>query len=182
MGKEKKNSKVPARPTANDDAVAKAGILSFCSQFNEYDAQQLLEIWSRGEDGYTLARALEQYGMQPTEETVLELGQLEAFIEDAVLEAEKAWVKDNKIRLRIQPGQQVTFSHRNGENAGVVSRADPDRAIYYVKRDGDSNPTRECVVPAESLRVSVSCAKESGDKVWPCPICSLGPCINKEGE
>lgn len=178
MAKNRKKCDIPARPTTESERVIQNGILAFCKQFKHYDGAQLLEVWGAAEDGYSIARALEQYGLQPSDETVLELGQLEAFIEDALLDAEKAWVREYGIHLSIKTGQQVVFPGPNGVKAGVIVGTDPDRAIYFVKRDGDTDPSRKYLVFAERIKVAIDCSNDGMHKPWPCPACGLGPCIH----
>lgn len=178
--KGKKRADIPARPTVSDEQVVQNGIIAFCRVFQKYDAAQLLEVYSSTEsDGYGLARALEAYGIHPSEETVTELSQLESHIHDALIVAEKAWVRNNDVRLHIQEGQQVTFPLRNGDSAGVVVGTDPTRAIYYVRRDGDTDPSHKYYVFAERVRVVVDICSEGSHKAWPCPACGLGPCLHE---
>lgn len=180
MAKGKNRRDIPARPTVENETVAQNGILAFCRQFNHYDAAQLLEVWSSTEeDGYSLARALEAYGIHPTEETVTELGQLESHIHDALTAAEKQWVRENDIQLRIQPGQQVIFPTIKGDFSGVITGTDPARAIYLIARDGDTDSTRRYYVQAERVRVSVISCGDAPHKQWPCPTCGLGPCLQE---
>ena len=178
--KGKKRCDTPPRPTTENEAVIQNGILAFCRQFKEYDAAQLLEVWGNAEDGYSLARALERYGLHPNDETVLDLGQLEAFIGDALLDAEKVWVRENHIQLTIQRGQQVSFPWSDGEKTGVIAGTDPERAIYLVKRDGDTNPNRTAVIFAERVKVIIDCCNDGAHKPWPCPACGIGPCLHSE--
>lgn len=178
MAKGNKRRDIPPRPTVDDEAVTQNGIIAFCRQFKEYDAAQLLEIWSvSDEDGYSLARALEDYGFSPTAETVDELSQLASYMYDAQITAEKQWVRENNVQLRIQPGQQVQFPFAKGDVSGVITGTDPARALYLIKRDGDTDPSRRYYVQAERVKVSVFSCSEGNHKQWPCPSCGMGPCL-----
>lgn len=178
MVKGKKRHDIPPRPTVENETVAQNGIIAFCRQFKQYDAAQLLEIWSvTEEDGYSLARALEAYGVHPSEETVTELSQLESHIHDALMAAEKQWVRENDVQLRIQPGQQVSFPTAKGDVTGVITGTDPARAIYLIARDGDTDSTRRYYVQAERVKVGVISCSAGSHQQWPCPSCGLGPCL-----
>lgn len=182
MAKGKKRSEIPSRPVIETEGVAQTGILAFCRQFNKYDAAQLLEIWSSTDsDGYGLARALEAYGFHPSEEMVTELSQLESHIHDALVTAEKAWVRENNIQLRIQPGQQVTFQAMRNAASGVIVGTDSARAIYYVKRDDDTNPDRSYCIHMEQVKILIDSCSDGIHKSWPCPSCGLGPCLHEIG-
>lgn len=178
MAKGKHRRDIPTRPTVENEMVAKDGIIAFCRQFPKYDAAQLLEVWSATEeDAYSLARALEAYGFHPTEEMVTELSQLESHIHGALIVAEKQWVRENDVQLRIQPGQQVIFPTTKGDFSGVITGTDPARAIYLIARDGDTDSTRRYYVQAERVKVSVISCSDGSHKQWPCPSCGLGPCL-----
>ncbi len=175
-----RKNKQPAqlRPLIDDEPVVKNGILSFCREFRKYDAARLFEIWSPDDDGYSLAKSLELYGMQPDEEMVSELGQLESYVYDSLAAAERRWVKENDIQLRIKEGQSVLFQLSGKQAIGVIRKTDKERAIYYIARENDPDKSRVYHVYAERVHVSFDSCNSGEHKPWPCPSCGLGPCMN----
>lgn len=178
MGKRKVKS-APPRPVI-DDAVIQSGIIEFCKHRKGYKPEHLLAIYSESDDGYQLSRALENLGYVPSEETVTEISELDSYVHDALIVAEKRWVKENKITLYLQPGQQVKFRRANVECTGVISGIDAIRALYYVSRDRDPDKTRQCMLPVEAVTLLSGCSKEQSAEPYPCPVCGLGPCLTGE--
>lgn len=178
MARGKKSRAVPPRPTVANESVIQNGILEFCQTFRKYDATILLEVWSPEDDAYSLARALENYDVKPTEDTVTELSQLESYIYDSLANEEKRWVQENNIKLRILPGQQISFPIQGKEFSGVILKVDHELAIYIVSRDNDTDSSRFYRIYAENIKVLVSRCVSGLHKPWPCPSCGLGPCFN----
>lgn len=174
--KGKQRVEIPPRPTIKTEGIEQSGVLAFCREFKKYDAAQLLEVWCYPGDGYRLARSLELYGLHPTEETVIELSQLNSHVHDALIVAEKQWVKENNVRLHIQEGQQVAFLLAEKNTTGVVVGTDPARAIYYVRADGDISESKYSIY-AERVTVMADSCSGGNHKAWPCPACGLGPCM-----
>lgn len=175
----RKNIKpVQPRPLIDDETVVKNGILAFLREFKRYDAARLFDIWSLDDDGYSLAKSLELYGLKPDEEMVSELSLLESYIYDSLAAAEKQWVKENDIQLKIKEGHPVTFQLSGKTTSGVIRKTDKERAIYYVARENDPDKTRVYHVYAERIRVLFDSCSNGEHKPWPCPSCGLGPCMN----
>lgn len=155
-------TQTPKRPTRRDPAIIEAAAKKLLPEVNEWlkdgndeaeDTSTLKDLqgamrWD--EDGYAIAKHLDQDGWSPDSRLVEILDSAAHYIIQAQEEACKVWVAENQLEGPAVESR-VTWDRHPEHGEGSVVRNDPD-GRSAVKFDSDTNASRTYLVPWEDLK------------------------------
>ncbi len=132
----------PRRPVGHGDAFDKAVAARLASVLreelgddlggsDEEVAEDLADVLHE-DDGYRLARALEEKGWDPDARMVEVLDGAGSLKYDVNRDAVRAWVMANNINPPLECGAMVRFSIRHVDHSGEIVRIDLENARYVV--------------------------------------------------
>ncbi len=134
-----------SRPGRNDPKVVAMHMARILGRVREYligkgDAspdmdevmQQVESAMQYEEDGYRIAKYLDDLGWDADADLVELMDQLGCARHDAHQQATRAWVADEQIRPLFAMGQQVEFTQRQQRLSGEITKIDHQHAKYLV--------------------------------------------------
>lgn len=135
----------PSRPIV-DDAVIRKAAEKFCSAHSLDDAaaDDIVEVFDESKDGYDMAKELDNYyGWSMNSRMVSDLDDLAHEVYILVRKAVIKWVEDFGVKPKLTVD---TVCSR-----GVIKGFDEKTAMYKVKENGCTNPSRFLLLDYEKV-------------------------------
>lgn len=135
----------PPRPVV-DDSVIQQAAEKFCSahSLDSSAVDDIVEVFDDSKDGYEIAKELDNYyGWAMNSRMVSDLDDLSHEVYILVRKAVIKWVEDFQVKPKL-PLETVC-------KRGIIKGFDEKTAMYKVKENGCTNPSRHLLLDYEEV-------------------------------